>query len=50
MDNFNFAVSTVNKISQVLKIKPPQVYLNDVQDFPNPHVSSIYVNSKVYKG
>jgi len=46
MDNFNIAISTVNKISQVLKIRPPQVYLNDSQDFPNPHVSSMYVSSK----
>jgi hypothetical protein len=46
LDNFNIAISTVNKISQVLKIRPPQVYLNDSQDFPNPHVSSMYVSSK----
>jgi hypothetical protein len=46
MNKFNIATSTVNNISQVLKIRPPQVYALDVQDFPNPHVSRMYVSSK----
>jgi hypothetical protein len=46
MNKFNIATSTVKNISQVLKIRPPQVYALDVQDFPNPHVSSMYVSSK----
>ena len=46
MDHFNLAISTVNKISLVLKIRPPQVYIHNVQDFSNPHVSSMYVSSK----
>lgn len=46
MDDFNTAISAVIKISKLLKISTPDVYLNPSTFFPHNEVSSVYIQSK----
>jgi hypothetical protein len=45
MNNHNIAVKAVKKISEMLKIPSPEVYIKDSKYFPNINVSSMYLNA-----